>query len=52
MCLKDEDMHNFGGECEMFRQEDKAKREKEQQLRKAKEQLERKRIEVVQQRRE
>jgi hypothetical protein len=27
VCLKDEDMHNYGGECETFREEEKAKRE-------------------------
>jgi len=29
VCLKDEDMHNFGGECNMFREEDKKKKELE-----------------------
>jgi len=48
VCMKDEDMHNFGGECDMFRQEDKAKREKEELLKKAKELEERKKIEIVQ----
>jgi hypothetical protein len=46
--MKDEDMHNFGGECDMFRQEDKDKREKEELLKKAKELEERKKIEIVQ----
>jgi len=44
--LKDEDMHNFGGECERFRKEEISKREKEEKERKIKEQEERKRIEM------
>ena len=27
VCLKDEDMHTFGGECQVFQTEDKRKRE-------------------------
>jgi len=47
VCLKDEDMHNFGGECERFRKEEISKKEKEERERKIKEQEERKRIEIV-----
>ena len=43
--MKDEDMHNFGGECERFRKEEISKKEKEERERKIKEQEERKRRE-------
>ena len=35
VCNKDEDMHNFGGECNAFREEDKRKREAEELAKKA-----------------
>jgi len=51
VCLKDEDMHAYGGECQAFQAEDKRKRELDQDKKrreeefKAKEELERKRKE-------
>jgi len=50
--LKDEEMHNFGGECEMYRDEDKRKREKEEQDRQRRQAEEKKKIEILQQKRE
>ena len=49
MCLKDEDMHTYGGECQAFQAEEKRKRELDQDKKmreeefKAKEDLKRKR---------
>jgi len=50
--MKDEDMHNFGGECQAFREEDKKKKEDEERKAKQKADEERKKQDKIKKQRD